>query len=140
MYIDEYLDPHKTSYKETSISAILGALGISEQEYYWALSVSPDIDFEIHIFRPKFVFCESILQLVYRLGRQILIYNQCLTITKLLPTYMCSCFSKCETDSSVALKNAAKESENLSYQDRMKKLSIAFLTHRQCSLQEAVIS
>ena len=39
---------------------------------------------------------------------------------------MCSYFSKCETESSVAMKNAANESENLSYKDRMKKLAIQY--------------
>ena len=52
LYIDEYLDPHRPSYKESSISDILDALGISENDYYWALSISPDTDLEIHILRP----------------------------------------------------------------------------------------
>ena len=138
LYIDEYLDPHKPSYKENSISDILNALGISENYYYWALSISPDTDFEIHIFRPP---NSSFVNNYFTIGLQAWeanidmqpVFNYYKAIT-----YMCSYFSKCETESSVALKNAAKESENLSYQDRMKKLAIAFLTHRQCSLQEAV--
>ena len=52
LYIDEYLDPHKSSYRETSISAISNVLGITEDDYYWALSISQDSDFEMHIFRP----------------------------------------------------------------------------------------
>ena len=53
-------------------------------------------------------------------------------------TCMCSYFSKCEIESSISIKNAANESENLYYQGKIKKLAIPFLTHRQCSLQEAV--
>ena len=53
-------------------------------------------------------------------------------------SYMCSYCSKCETESSVAMKKAAEESDDLSFKDRMKKLAIAFLSHRQCSMQEAV--
>ena len=52
LYIDEYLDPHKWSYRETSISAILNVLGITEDYYYWAVSISQDSDFEMHILRP----------------------------------------------------------------------------------------
>ena len=52
LYIDEYLDPHKSSYRETSIAAILNVLGLTEDDYYWALSISQDSDFEMHIFGP----------------------------------------------------------------------------------------
>ena len=65
LYMDEYLDPHKPSYKENTISNILGSLGISENDYYWALSIFPDTDFEIHIFRPpNSCFVNIILLLV----------------------------------------------------------------------------
>ena len=40
--------------------------------------------------------------------------------------------------SSLAMKQAAQDSTNLSFEDQMKKLAIAFLSNRQCSLQEAV--
>ena len=53
-------------------------------------------------------------------------------------SYMCSYFSKTETESSLAMKKAAEEAENLNFQERMKKLALAFLSRRQCSLQEAV--
>ena len=55
-------------------------------------------------------------------------------------SYMCSYFSKTETESSAAMKKAAEEAEQqkLPFVNRMKKLAVAFLSHRQCSLQEAV--
>ena len=53
---------------------------------------------------------------------------------------MCSYFSKIETESSLATKKVAGESKNLnlSFHERMKKQALAFLSHRQCSLQEVV--
>ena len=43
-YIDEYLDPHKPNYSDTkSIAEILSLLGLTEQEYYNALSISSRI-------------------------------------------------------------------------------------------------
>ena len=51
---------------------------------------------------------------------------------------MCSYFSKSETESSLAMKKALKESNNLEFRDRMKKFAIAFLSDRQCSVLEAV--
>jgi len=51
---------------------------------------------------------------------------------------MCSYFSKSENESSIAMKKAAEESKNMSLPDRMRNLALAFLSHRQCSLQEAV--
>jgi len=48
LYIDEYPDPHKTTYKVgVSIAEILEQLEIPKEEYYLALSISPDQDFEI---------------------------------------------------------------------------------------------
>ena len=51
---------------------------------------------------------------------------------------MCFYFSKSETESSLAMKKALEESRDLDFKDRMKKVVIAFLSHRQCSVQEAV--
>ena len=55
-------------------------------------------------------------------------------------SYMRSYFSKSESDSSLAMKKAVKETRNekSDFKDRMKKLAAAFLTHRQCSVQEAL--
>ena len=137
-YIDEYLDPHKSSYRKTTIAAILDVLGITEDDYYWALSISQDSDFEMHIFRPpNSCFVNNYFTIGLQAWEANIDIQPVFNYYKAV-TYMCSYFSKCETESSVAMKNAAKESENLSYQDRMKKLAIAFLTNRQCSLQEAV--
>ncbi|CAB4030822.1 Hypothetical predicted protein, partial [Paramuricea clavata] len=51
--IDEVLNPSKESYDATLTETdILNSVGISEDEYYWALSISPDSDFDLHLNRP----------------------------------------------------------------------------------------
>ena len=43
-----------------------------------------------------------------------------------------------KTESSIAMKKASEDTENLGFKDKMQKLAIAFLSHRQCSMQEAI--
>ena len=49
-YIDNSLDPNSKSFSnDLSIQEILSSMGIAEDDYYWALSISPDNDYEIHL-------------------------------------------------------------------------------------------
>ena len=49
-YIDNSLDPNSKSFSnDLSIQEILSSMGITEDDYYWALSISPDNDYEIHL-------------------------------------------------------------------------------------------
>ena len=51
-YIDHNLDPNSKSFSNgLSIQEILSSMGITEDDYYWALSISPDNDYEIHLKR-----------------------------------------------------------------------------------------
>ena len=52
-YIDNNnLDPNSKSFSnDLSIQEILSSMGITEDDYYWALSISPDNDYEIHLKR-----------------------------------------------------------------------------------------
>ena len=51
--IDEVLNPSNSNYDETlSEQGILDAINITQDQYYWALSISPDSDFELHLKRP----------------------------------------------------------------------------------------
>ena len=51
-YIDNSLDPNSKSFSnDLSIQEILSSMGITEDDYYWALSISPDNDYEIHLKR-----------------------------------------------------------------------------------------
>ena len=51
-YIDNNLDPNSETFSnDLSIREILSSMGITEVDYYWALSISPDNDYEIHLKR-----------------------------------------------------------------------------------------
>ena len=54
--------------------------------------------------------------------------------------YMCQCFSKTEDQCSQAMKQAAKEvfEDNMHHHDTMKTIAKAYLSNRECSVQEAV--
>ena len=55
-------------------------------------------------------------------------------------TYMCQYFSKTEDQCSQAMKQAAKEAfeNNMHHHDTMKTIAKAYLSSRECSVQEAV--
>ena len=51
--IDDQLNPSKPNYDSTlTESNILSSVGITEEQYYAALSISPDSDYELHLKRP----------------------------------------------------------------------------------------
>ena len=53
-YIDNNLDPDSKSFSnDLSIQEILSSMGITEDDYYWALSISPDNDYEINLKRSR---------------------------------------------------------------------------------------
>ena len=115
LYIDENLDPHKSNYlnDSKSISEILEEIEISEADYYRVLATSPNQDFEIYYRRPPnscFVnnyFADGILAWKANLDIQS-VFNYYKAVS-----YMCSYFSKSESESSLAMKKAAEESETL---------------------------
>ena len=55
-------------------------------------------------------------------------------------TYVCSYFTKDETECSQAIANAVKEAKdsNLSTRDSLRKVGAAFLSSREVSVQECV--
>ena len=55
-------------------------------------------------------------------------------------TYMCQFFSKTENRCSQAMKQAAKQAfeNNMHHHDTKKTSALAYLSNRQCSVQEAV--
>ena len=138
-YIDNNLNPHTSNYNPNqTIQQILLSLGLNEEKYYAALSTSPDQDFEIHLRRPpNSCYVNNYFTIGLEAWEANLDIQPVFNYFKAI-SYMCSYFSKCETESSLAMKKAAEESNDLSYEDQMKKLAIAFLSNRQCSLQEAV--
>ena len=138
-YIDEFLDTRKSTYQNNvTIPEILESLDIREDMYYSALSIAPDEDFEIHLRRPPdSCFINNYFALGLEAWEANLDIQPVFNYFKAV-SYMCSYFSKCETESSIAMKKASEETENLNLKNKMQKLAIAFLSHRQCSMQEAV--
>ena len=113
---------------------------IVEADYYNALSVSTDSEFQVHFKRQTnscFVnnyFAEGLLAWQANIDIQPVI-NHYKAVT-----YMCAYFSKSEDESSEAMQQAAKEASklNLNAFEQMKSISKAYSTKRECSVQEAV--
>ena len=109
-----FLDPTKSKFKELkSISEILNELELTESEYYEALSISSDKDFQIHFKRPpNSCFINNYFDEV------LLAWNANLDIQPVINhykavTYMCAYFSKSENETSEAMKQAAKDACNM---------------------------
>ena len=103
-------DPDKDNYNPpSSITDILTGLDISESDYYEALAISSDDDFQVHLERPPnscFInnyFEEGLSAWEANIDIQP-VFNHYKAVT-----YMCAYFSKCEDEASVAMKQAAKE-------------------------------
>ena len=139
--IDEVLNPSKPDYNETlNDTDILESLHITEDQYYSTLSISPDSDFELHLKRPAdscFInnyFVAGIKGFAANVDLQpVFNHYKCIT-------YVCSYFTKDETECSQAIMNAAKEAKaaNMNIRDGLKKIGAAFLSTREVSSQECV--
>ena len=139
--INEICDPAKPEYKPNlTAEEILISSGICEQDYYWALAISSDSDYELHLKRPPnscFInnyFIAGIKAFAANVDLQpVFNHYKCVT-------YICSYFSKDETECSQAISNAAKEARNsnLNVQDSLRKIGAAFLSTREVSAQECV--
>ena len=128
--VDEVPNPTEPEYLPTlSRENILQVIGIIEEQYQWALSISPDSDYELHRKRPidscfannyfiagKEGFAANVdLQPVFN-------HYKCIT-------YVCSYFTKDETECSQAIMDAVKEAKeaNVSIKDGLRKIGAAFL-------------
>ena len=139
--IDDLLNPSKSDYDPTLTEAdIFSSVNITEEQYYWALSISPDSDYELHLRRPidscfiNNYFIAGIKGFKANVDLQpVFNHYKCIT-------YVCSYFTKDETECSQAIVNAAKEAkqENLNVRDGLKKIGAAFLSTREVSSQECV--
>ena len=121
----DILNPLKEDFEETpSIKSILAELGITEDQYYNALSISSDSDFQIHIKREPnacFVnnfFTEGLQAWKANIDTQP-VFNHYKAVT-----YMCTNFSKAEDETSEAMKQAAREAlaGNKSDYEKMKAI------------------
>ena len=119
---------------------MLAQLRITEEEYYTALNISTDKDFQIHFKRPTnscFVnnyFVDGLRGWEANIDIQPVI-NHYKAVS-----YMCAYFSKSEDESTEAMKQAAKEAmkSNISAYEQMKSIARAYITKCECSIQEAV--
>ena len=139
--IDDVLNPSESNYDSTLTEAdVFNSVNITEEQYYWALSISPDSGYELHLRRPidscfiNNYFIAGIKGFAANVDLQP-VFNHCKCIT-----YVCSYFTKDETECSQAIMNAAKEAkkENLSIREGLKKIGAAFLSTREVSSQECV--
>ena len=94
-----------------TVTEVLTGTGVSEEQYYWALSVSPDSDYELHLKRPTdscFInnyFIAGIQGFAANVDLQpVFNHYKCIM-------YVCSYFSKDETECSQAITNAVKEAK-----------------------------
>ena len=149
IFIDEKLypskvniiDPKKEHFIEPpTIEQILEELEISANDYYNALSISKDNDYELHLIRPpNSCFVNSYFEDGLRAWKANMdiqpVFNEYKAVT-----YMCSYFTKSEDQCSQAIKQAAKEAfENkLEKFHVMKTIVNAYISKRECSVQEAV--
>ena len=104
------------------------------------MSVSADSDYDLHLKRSTdscFInsyFVAGVKGFAANVALQI-VFNHYKCIT-----YVCSYFTKDETECSQAITNAAKEARNsnLSVRDSLRKIGTAFLSTREVSAQECV--
>ena len=135
------LDPEKENFEEPeSIETILESLEITPQEYYTALSISDDYDFQLHLRRPTnscFVnnyFVDGLKAWEANMDIQP-VFNEFKAIT-----YMCKYLSKSEDECSKAMKQALVDARetNLGKFEEMISIAKAYASNRECSVQEAV--
>ena len=139
--IDDVLNPSKSTYDSHATPiGVLNDIGIAEQDYHWALSISADSDFELHLKRAidscfiNNYFIAGLKGFAANVDLQpVFNHYKCIT-------YVCSYFTKDETECSQAIINAAKEAKqaNLNVRDGLRKIGAAFLSTREVSAQECV--
>lgn len=113
---------------------------VSKNDYNWALSISSDADFELHLKRPiNSCFINNYFEAGIKGFRANVDLQPVFNHYKCI-TYVCSYFSKDETECSQAIMNAAKEAKanNVNIRESLKKVGAAFLSCREVSAQECV--
>ena len=139
--IDNVLNTNNPQYDPSSTEEqFLSSLGKTEEQYYWALSVSHDSGFDLHLKRPLdscFInnyFVPGVKGFRANVDLQLVLNHfKCVTC-------VCSYFTKDETECSQAIMQAAKEATalNLPVRDSLRKKGTAFLSTKEVSSQECV--
>ena len=127
--IDEVLNPSKPDYNPSfTQDDLFKQVGTNKQEYEAALSISPDSDYGLHLKRSL----DSCFTNNYSIAgikgfaanvnlQPVFNHYKCIT-------YICSYFTKDETECSQAIVNAAREAKesNLNVKDGLKKIAAFF--------------
>ena len=126
------IDPRKENYvSPKSIPEIPQELLLTEQEYYNALAISTDNDFQVLMKRfPNSCFIDNYFADGLRAWEANLDIQPAFNHYKAV-SYMCAYFSKSEDESSEAMKQAAKEAikMNLSSYEQMKLIARSYIRH-----------
>ena len=139
-YIDTNLNSNNDIPEDLTVNEVLTTLRITEVDYYEALSTSSSDGFEIHLRRPpNSCFINNYNPTILHAWRANIDIQPVFNFYKAV-SYMCAYFSKSETATSEALNQASKEikSQNLDARQATKKISAAYSSSPQISLQEAV--
>ena len=148
-YIDRELNPVKDNFYDKlsddfehvgSINCILNQLGISGEDYYNALSISDDNNFQVHLKRlPNSCLVNNYFRTRFLAWKENLDIQPVFNHYKAV-TCMCAYLSKTEDECSHALNQAFNEAMalKLTNYDQMKSISRAYSTKREWSVQEAV--
>ena len=115
-------------------------MSISSEEYYRALSISEDHDYELHLIQPPIsCFVNNYFSHGLKSWQANMDIWRAFNEYKAV-TYMCSYFSKSEDQCPAAMKQSAKEALNneLGCFDTMKNILQAYTSKQECSVQEAV--
>ena len=148
-YIEENLDPRKCNLYEPekddymiplSIGEILAFLDISYSDYKQALSISSSNDFEIHYKRsPNSCYINNYF-IEGLLGWKANLDIQPILSAFGVVNYLCSYMSKHEDSISQSMNEAARTARESNYSkyEQMRIIARAYITQRECSVQESV--
>ena len=139
--IDDVLNPSLSTYNSLlTEDDIFTSIGISKDQYLSALSISSDSNYELHLKRSLdscFInnyFIAGLKGFGANVDLQpVFDHYKCIT-------YVCSYFTKDETQCLQAIMNAAKEAKagNMEIREGLRKIGAAFLSSREVSSQECV--
>ena len=119
---------------------VFNMAGITADDYFKALSISKDRDYEIHLKRStNSCFVNNYFQNGLQAWQANIDIQSVFNHYKAV-TYMCTYFSKSEDECSEAMKQAAKEAfeNHEDHYRQMRKIANAYSTKRECNIQEAV--
>ena len=149
-YIDDNLypakvnviDPTKGNFTQPpSVKEILDELEISKDDYYRDLSISKDEDLELNLKRePNSCFADNYFDVGLKAWQANMDIQPAFNEYKAV-TYVCQYFSKTEDRCSQAMKHVGKEALRttcINHHDTIKTIAKAYLSNRECSVQEAV--